>query len=135
MAALALSLLIAACGDAGATPVAHTITGTFTLEQTDKYVTKTATGCAGNNGYDDIADGLGVTVKNESGTILGTGSLVSQALPTTILSTKCVLTFSVSGVPDTATFYTVTVGKRGDTTSSHAEMAASGWAVALTLGK
>jgi hypothetical protein len=129
-----LLLLVIACTPAATpspTPLIHVVTGTFTLTQ-DDFVDRTGPGCAGKGGYDDIRNGLDVTIKNESGTILATGSLTSRT-PSEITRT-CTFTFTVPGVPDDATFYVVEVGKRGELTYSHADMEAANWRVEFTLG-
>jgi hypothetical protein len=108
----------------------HTITGTLVLIGTEDEDYLTAGQyCFGYQGYDDITDSAQVTVTNEAGTVIGTTQL-GQGLAG---KGECRFTFQVPNVP-VAKFYSVEVSHRGKVTSSHAEMEASQWSVAMTLG-
>jgi len=128
-----IALFVAACG-AGPTPTpsAHTITGTFTLRQ-DEVIDRSHDDCRGRGGYDDVAPGLGVTVKNETGVIIGTGALVGTGR-VAYGATKCEYTFTVAGLPE-ANFYSIEVGRRGELTYSRAEIEAKTWHIEFSLGE
>lgn len=75
--------------------------------------------CSTDGGYADIRQGAQVTVTDESGTVVGVGSLaagttaeVSDALDMP-LAMKCEFDFSVLEVPDGHPFYSVEVSHRG----------------------
>lgn len=102
----------------------RTVTGTFTLFDTDMI------GCNPQGGYGDIGPGTPVTLKNETGTIIGSTSLGTGDAG----SGSCTWTYSFPGVSTEFTYYTVTVGTRGDITNSKSEMEANGWTFATTLG-
>lgn len=129
-------LIVAACGPS-ATPVptaapsptaeAYTITGTFTLSSAGLAGVNS---CSGTGGFSDIAEGLGVTVSDESHKIIAKGALGPGKLKGQV---TCNFTFSVTGVPR-ATFYSIEVGHRGELTYSFDEMVSKGWQVAFELG-
>lgn len=123
-AALAvLAVTIAACGGG------HTITGTFTL--TDSDVAYSTADCHGTGGYSDIRVGAGVVVKDGAGKTIGTTDLTYNSSISGAGS--CAYAFTVE-VPN-ADFYAVEVGRRGALTYSKTELEARGWVVGFTLGK
>ena len=71
-----------------------------------------------------------MTLKDENGTILADASLGYG----TGTSSVCTFTFTLTGVPDTAHFYSVEVARRGAITDSHEELEAAGWTFSLTMG-
>ncbi|MEJ7763901.1 MAG: hypothetical protein WKF86_00230 [Acidimicrobiales bacterium] len=106
----------------------HRITGELTLAADCRRST---------GGYDDIRQGAAVTVKDEKGTLIGTGALgpgakaaVSPQFPTL---SNCVYPIEVVGVKDAA-FFQVEVSRRGPVSYTKADLAAAGWAVHSTLG-
>ena len=143
LAALAAMLSLAACAGSAPTPVVvyvtpepttaptatpapitHSITGTF-----DLLGTFGGTSCYGSGGYDDIREGVGVTLRDGNGIVIATSALdrgVSRI-------GSCHFTFSIPDAPD-APFYSVEVSHRGEMTKSAADLAAAGWAFALELG-
>jgi hypothetical protein len=145
--ALLLAGLLTSCSSGGDKPAATTtqptysITGTFTLlgledDQvgdsdvgTGTYTVDDNGDCSGTGGYDDVQEGLQVTVADEAGTVIGTGYLLAGEQT----SGGCMLRFKIDGIRP-AKFYKVTVGRRGEISYSHAEMEAQGWFVELTLG-
>lgn len=138
-----LMVVLAGCAAPAATPsptpAARTIAGTFTLAQKDRVVRySNAVECNGTGGYDDIKPGVGVTVKDDKGAIVGLGALASVPVPSAdppyVNERRCVYSFSIDGVAD-APFYSVEVGHRGAVTYSRADLAAVGWTLALTLGE
>jgi hypothetical protein len=125
-AALALiCAVLTGCGNVGG----GTILGSFTLTSAD--VAYTASSCEGTGGFSDIRPGLGVTIKDEAGKIIGTTSLALDAAGSS--AGVCRYTWSVPvGIAD---FYTITVGKRGDLTYAYADLVGRSWKVDATLGK
>lgn len=83
-----------------------------------------------DTGYDDIREGASVTVANEKGTTIATGSLGSGRVSEWPL--RCIFSFSVE-VPK-AKFYKFEVSHRGQVQKSFEELKADGWKVSLTLG-
>ena len=128
-------------------PAEYEIRGIFTLVDSD--VERDGYLCWGTGGYDDVAAGMNVTVRDGNDVIIGVGStdnvtredrtsldpwladvatgVANERYPNVV----CTLVFKVS-VPD-AEFYSVEVGHRGELNYSRAEMEAADWAVALTL--
>jgi len=93
------------------------------------------------SGYDDIAEGTTVVVKNEKGTLIATGKLGQGGLSTDYngigspgwQDVGCTFPFTVTGVPK-ASIYTVTVSNRGEQTYSADDLTAKNWNVELSLG-
>jgi hypothetical protein len=46
----------------------------------------------------------------------------------------CEFAFTLTDVPDTAKFYSVTVANRGEISESHDELSGKNWVFALSLG-
>ena len=139
--ALVLAVALAGCNAPAATvatpapspvstPVLHTVNGTLTLNTSSSWTMETSGGCLSAGGYSDIAPGAPVTLRDEKGTILAATSLREGWLA----GAGCNFAFALDDVPDTATFYAVTVSHRGEISKSHADMAANGWTFDLTLG-
>jgi hypothetical protein len=110
----------------------HQITGTFTLMDTSSSPSVAVVGsdCWGTVGYSDIEEGATVTLRDEHGTVLASGALSLGHGD----ATGCSFTFTLDDVPDSATFYAVTVSHRGEISKSHADMVSDGWTFSLTLG-
>lgn len=91
--------------------------------------------CAGMGGYDDMSPGTDVTVKDEDGTLLATGSLEQGTLTDVEdgVFFICELPFTVEDVPD-AKFYSIETGGRGGLNFSKAEMEEKNWRVEFSLG-
>jgi hypothetical protein len=140
--ALLALVLLAACSAPAPTPEPTpeplTITGTFTLRAPGSIRTAQAGpgakihDCAGRDGYSDIDEGLGVTVRDEDGTTIGSSRLTQEGLEEVGDENRCHFTFAVQVTP--ASFYAIEVGDRGEITYSHADMEAAGWQVELSLG-
>ena len=144
-------LALAACGGASSTttpPETHRIKGTLTLQGTldEDFVDLDADpfeedsfedraypeghSCAGAGGYDDIKVGLQVTVKNETGTVIGTGTF---GVGTITIDGPCEFHFAVPNVSKAA-FYQIEAGRRGILRYSYGQMQGKNWQVAITLG-
>jgi hypothetical protein len=117
---------VAACGPGAVT--SHALTGTLTLKAGDS---RTPT-CEGTGGYSDIHPGTQLTVKDEAGVIVGSGTLGAATSPADTRY-PCEYPFTISEV-GAAKFYSVEVSKRGALTYSAADMDKMGWKVSLTLG-
>jgi hypothetical protein len=114
-----------------ATSSLHTVTGSYVLTDTSGFGISASGGtCKGTGGYADIIPGLPVILKDQNGTVIGSTALG----PGTGTSTSCTFSFSMQNVPDTATFYVISVSHRGDVSLSHDELEADGWFIGLTLG-
>lgn len=117
-------------------PKSHTITGKMELLGDAESVSGSAMGqpCSGLGGYSDMDAGADVTVKDQDGSLIATGSLGPGEI--SFLEDPfraCAFRFTVNGVPD-ASFYEVEVGRRGGLTYSKAEMEAQDWTVEASLG-
>lgn len=115
------------------TPLTHTVTGSFVLTDTSVYssgITAVGGQCQGADGYSDIGPGTPVTLKDENGTTLADTSLGYG----TGTVARCTFTFTLTGVTDTAKFYSIEVGRRGAITNSHDELKAAGWTFSLSMG-
>ncbi len=144
IAALVVVLLLSACGGGGeqaateqASEGLDVITGSVTVGiEADQAVMKTwaegvatCTGADVASGFADVGPAAGVTVRDESGDIIATGTVAEGER--TIQG--CVLPLRVDDVPE-AKFYEVEVGRRGGVRSSRADLEADGFEVHLTIG-
>lgn len=85
--------------------------------------------CVGTGGYNDIAAGVSVTVRDGTGSTLATGRLgKGEALA----GIGCTYKFDVV-VPD-ADFYRVEVAHRGELEYSKAELERNDWKFEASLG-
>jgi hypothetical protein len=130
---VAVGIVGVACGKK-ADATTHFISGTITLTGTDNAFGYSGT-CAGKRGYEDITEGGSVTLKNETGEVIGSAALDSGAYTETAgyPYRKCVLHFSFANVKR-AKFYGVEVTHRGVITKTYEELEANGWNFGLTLG-
>ena len=85
-------------------------------------------GCVTLGGYDDIKIGTQITVRDQSGTIIGVGELE----PIHTEMNKCEFTFTIA-VPN-VTFYTFEMGRRGEITYTKQELEQADWHVDLVIG-
>ena len=129
-ALLAILLAVAACG--GAPAAAHQLIGTIHLSSSDG-VSRSGSSCAGTGGYDDFRAGTQVTVKNEAGAIIGSGSLEDGVPDINYPTVACNFSFTIKSLPD-AKFYSVEVSHRGALTYSKSDLEAKGWMVAFSIG-
>ncbi len=135
---LVLALVVAGCNAPAATPVptpttapvTHTVTGTLILNTDPSWDFLSPVDCFGVGAYSDIAAGAPVTLRDEKGTILGATSLPKG----TLAGAGCNFAFTLTGVPDTAKFYAMTVSHQGEISKSHDDLAAASWQFDLTLG-
>ncbi len=109
----------------------HTVTGDLSLSDTDFSGYSSGSSCSGSYGYDDIDAGAEVRIKDESGTLVATGTLE----PGTFDGLYCVFPFTVEDVP-TAKYYEISAGNdsRGGVHFTPKEMKSRHWAAHLSLG-
>ena len=138
-AIVALALILAACSGSGSSPseeaspseqVRPTLTGTFTLHDERGW---TAGGtCRGGGGYSDILVGMGMTLRDGEGTVLGTSRLSTGTASDD--GKACVFEFGFEAVPP-ADFYAIDAGRRGEQTYSAAELEQQDWTISLGIGR
>jgi hypothetical protein len=105
------------------------VTGTFEVVD-DRYAyLADGASCSGAGGYSDIRAGSPVSVRSGAGDFLASGSLRGGYVE----GLRCVFDFELIAV-DRSDFYTFEVGRRGELTYSHAELAANGLHVDFYLG-
>jgi len=121
---LAGLVTISSCGLTTAT---HTLSGDLQIIDTSQINTSFGSCDTSSSGYSDISSGGTVTVKNASGTTIGTGTLGDGG-------TTCDFSFTVSGIPD-STFYSVYIGgpQRGAQTYSESKLISDNWNISLSL--
>jgi hypothetical protein len=123
----AFVLFVVACGGGS-----HTLHGTLTLHSISD-ISRSGGSCSGTGGYSDLTGGGAVTVKNESGTVIGTGSLDQGVSDTTYPTVVCHFSFTISNLPD-AKFYSIEVTHRGALTYSEDQLNSDGWKVDASIG-
>jgi hypothetical protein len=116
----------AATTSAPVSPGTFDLTGSITLKHGD-YVGDSSGACAGSSGYDDVTGGAGVTITDQAGTVIATGTLDAGNTQ----SAGCKLAFTVT-VPASKPFYGVQVSHRGVVQFSGDQAKSGG--VALSLG-
>lgn len=122
----ALLLVTFACGGS------QTLHGTITLTSSSG-VSHSGTKCNGTGGYDDLTGGAPVTVKNENGSVIATGSLDEGVSDTTYPTVSCHFSFTIPNLPD-AKFYSIEVTHRGALTYSQDQLKSKDWKVDLSIG-
>ena len=116
-----------------ATERTYTIKGNMTLFDLDDFRGyKAGDSCSGSGGYRDIREGATVTVKDEAGTLVGSGSLGPGRISDESLR-LCVFPIEVKGVKD-ANFFQVEVSHRGGLSYSKADMERNDWTIHSSLG-
>ena len=123
----ALLLVAVACGSGS-----HTLHGTLTLTSSGG-ISRSGSNCSGTGGYSDLTAGGAVTVKNESGTVIATGSLDDGVSDATYPTVVCHFSFTIASVPD-AKFYSIEVTHRGALTYSQDHLNSDGWKVDASIG-
>lgn len=78
-------------------------------------------GCAGTDGYSDLAPGVSITVYDNSGKVVSVGALGSG----TDVGSACIFTWLIHGVPKSP-FYKVEISHRGQLTYSYQQATAGG---------
>lgn len=132
LAPLALLLSLVACGGGEdpaaepsepAEPETFTASGVFVLTDASSvdYDYETETDCYGIDGYDDIAEGTQVTVRDAEGSRVGSGELGEGRLDTFSDTAACTFRFMVYDIPVSEGIYTVEVASRGEINFRQAE--------------
>ena len=91
----------------------------------------TSDNCRGGGGYADIDSGMGVTLRDGDGTIIGTTSL---SVGRTEGGRTCIFEFTFEDVPE-AKFYAIEAGNRGELTFSAEDLEEQNWTVGLEIGR
>jgi hypothetical protein len=140
-ARVALLEAMVAAGHA-ATPEAqetHIVTGTVVIPSPQHWgleehqVGKAGLPCFGDDGFEDIRAGATISVLDEAGTIIATGSLnPGKLVGTDPPPFVCEMSWTIE-VPDTE-FYVFKIADREGPTFSRADLEAAGWRVPLTIG-
>lgn len=134
-------IVIGAVVMSGVLTAKHTLTGSLVVPAADNLQTldwlgkiTTSSGgvqlggpCSASGVYGDITAGNTVTVRDDTGKVVGTAALGSGTLGFTSTAV-CVFTFTVPDVP-AAKFITVEVGHRGSLTISGADLDTQHWSV------
>jgi serine/threonine protein kinase len=96
-----------------------TLSGTVHLASADVTMNGASRGyeCVGAGEFADVGPRTAITVKNESGTVLGKGTISES----TSQRDGCDLAFTVADVPAGAKFYRVQVGRHGESSFTEAE--------------
>lgn len=116
--AVALCLVPVVIAVVAAFPGTTTVTGDVTVTgNTSASLSGSGGSCYTYGGYDDIAYGTTVTVRDPADAIVAIGSLDAG----TAESGSCVFDFTVPDVPESS-FYSVEVSKRGPLTYSSADI-------------
>lgn len=127
LSVLALLFTLVACGGSdepaaesspseSAEPETFTVSGVFTLTDSRSvdFDYDTMSDCFGIDGYDDIAEGAQVTVRDADGSRVGSGALGEGRLDTFSDTAACSFRFMVYDVPVSEGIYTVEVASRGE---------------------
>lgn len=88
--------------------------------------------CHGRDEYADIQDGASLTVRDETGTVIGTGQLRNGRVGSGA-GNRCLFDFTVSDLPD-ADFYSIGIANRDGTVFSRSELEADHWSIRVQLG-
>lgn len=131
-------LLLSGCGDDShdsSAPDTFTVKGEIVLTSYDgvNYADRGRAGeeCWGEQGYEDMAAGAQVVIRDSRDEQVGLGRLEAGSLAQPWRQgPACTFPFEVSGVPASGELYTVEVARRGTVTFKRAEADA----VSLTLG-
>jgi hypothetical protein len=116
------------------TPLTHAVTGTLVLTDTSIYssgITAGGGACEGSGGYSDLSAGVSVILKDENDKTIAATSLGEGVGATSLI---CTFYFTLSDVPDTATFYNIQISHRGTVSFSHADMVKNDWTIELYMG-
>jgi hypothetical protein len=133
-------------------PVRTLIVSLTLTDKTEDMVELSDNRCSGSGGYSDIEDGFQVTIKDDTGKILGLATLAGSSLKKGMddsefaqVAEKAAIESGISAlsfrrctligkakVADRA-FYIVS-SKRGETTHAREELIKSQWRIGLTIG-
>jgi len=110
----------------------YRLVGTLELrgETGEEFLNMAVTGCTGLGGYSDIHPGAQIKILDQSGDIIAVTELETD--PASDSFDECRFQF-VAEAPE-ATFYSISLGRRGDMTYSFDDLEETEWLVELTLG-
>jgi hypothetical protein len=110
----------------------YRIVGTLELRGTtgDEFLNMALMGCTGLGGYKDIQPGAQITISDQSGDIIAVTELEPDPLSEDF--DECRFQF-VAEVPE-ATFYSISLGRRGEMTYSFDDLEDAEWLIELSLG-
>lgn len=108
----------------------HTIHGDMTLIDSTFSAYKIGATCSGTGGYNDIDEGASVKIKDQAGTLIGSGSLGAGAIA---MKGVCVFSFDIANVRDAA-FFQLEVSHRGQLSYSKADLEGRNWTIHSSLG-
>lgn len=108
-------------------PPTTVVNGTLELDDAES----AADNCVTSLGYDDIREGASVTIKDQNGRILGSGSLDAGV---SYDDASCTFDFTVADIREDQQQYSVEISHRGQITNSRSEMESNNWRFDLTLG-
>lgn len=108
-----------------AAPTSFTFTGILQMHISD--TTAGVEYCSGKGGYDDIKEGALVTIYDETGKVIQTGTLPTGSSE----DPHCNWHISIPNVPIDAKFYQVEISHRGKITVSAADAQAGNFGVTL----
>lgn len=83
--------------------------------------------CAGSSGYEDIAGGAEIIIRDSKGDRVGVGELNTGRFQP---GSKCTFAFKIPDVPDHGSLYSIEVGHRGEVTFKKGDASS----IALTVG-
>ena len=117
-----LTPLVAACGNS-----AFVVKGSLTVPIDDPDATEVGSTCLGQGGFDDIAGGAQIVIKDDKGERVAVGRLDngkveehSSGLPGLL---SCRFPYSIPDVPDDGDIYTISIGSRDDYSFKKSEAA------------
>ena len=90
------------------------VKGTLTLPFGNQGATDDGSLCVGQGGYDDIAGGAQVVIKNGGGKRIAVGSLEDGRIEKQSSGWLCHFRFDVADVPGDGNIYTISIGSRDD---------------------
>jgi hypothetical protein len=106
----------------------YTVTGVVIIQGADHFYAQDGR-CIGDGGFQDIAFGTKVTIRNEKNELIASGDLEFGTAGSTI----CRHEFVIKNVPS-AEFYQFGVSHRSAPTFTKEQMESSNWAVSFSLG-
>jgi hypothetical protein len=104
---------------------------------TKDQIIKSGQGCKGAGGYSDVKPGKAVTLEDEGGRVIASGSIGRGSMTTTSLlgprrSQECRFPFKVTAIPYSS-LYTIRFWDRRPLQLSYQELVAQGWHLSVTL--
>jgi hypothetical protein len=130
-----LALVVAGCSHATAAPQRHRLDGSYIVHGIFSHRSYGTPCNPADAGYPDIRPGTAVTVRDGSGTVLGTAALKGGTLRKGALGGReddCFFSFSL--IVPVMDSYRVEVERRGGVNFSRADLERTNWRADLTIG-